>query len=54
MSCPKPAPTPLRDVVDGIPDRASSRPLWKYVLIATAFAAWVGALLTVYLVARPR
>ena len=40
---PPPIPEP-RDVVDGIPDRAARRPVWKYVLLAAAFAAWLGVL----------
>ena len=47
-----PGPEP-RDVVDGIPDRAARRPTWKYVLLASAFAAWVAVLVALYFVGRP-
>ncbi len=43
---PQPAPAlPPRDVVDGIPDRAARRPLWKYLVIALVFLAWLAFLL---------
>ena len=41
-------PPPARDVVDGIPYRAAHRPLWKYLLIALAFLAWLGILGLLY------
>jgi len=37
-------PEPV-DVVDGIPDRAAHRPMWKWVLIAAAFLAWLAFLI---------
>ena len=40
---PPPIPEP-RDVVDGIPDRAARRPVWKYVLLAVIFLAWMAFL----------
>lgn len=49
-AAPKPAapekksPTPI-DVVEGIPDRSATRPLWKYLLIAGVFLAWIGFLI---------
>jgi|GEM_PF-1735267 len=39
----RPAPQPV-DVVDGVPDRAPSRPLWKLLLLAGIFLAWVAFL----------
>ena len=33
------------DVVDGIPDRSRSRPLWKYAALAMLFLSWVGFLI---------
>lgn len=39
----KKQPLPI-DVVEGIPDRSTSRPLWKYLLIAVMFLAWIGFL----------
>lgn len=32
------------DSVDGIPDRAAQRPMWKYVLIAAIFLGWLAFL----------
>jgi len=43
---------PPRDVVDGIPNRASRRPLWKYLLVAAAFVGWLGVLGVLYLLGR--
>jgi hypothetical protein len=40
-----PQPTEPRDVIDGIPDRAASRPVWKYVLIGMIFLAWLAFLI---------
>lgn len=34
-----------RDVVDGIPDRAARRPLWKFIAIAVVFLSWVAFLI---------
>lgn len=46
MSQNQKAATPAQpiDVVDGIADRSSHRAAWKYVLLATAFLAWVAVL----------
>jgi hypothetical protein len=41
-------PPPL-DVVDGIPDRSSTRPAWKYVLMAAAFLGWLAFLVYCWL-----
>lgn len=49
----QPEPPIARDVVDGIPDRAVSRPAWKYVLLAIAFLAWLGVLVGLYYWGRP-
>lgn len=40
-----PVAAPPVNVVDGIPDRASHRPAWKYVLIVLIFLAWLAFLL---------
>ncbi len=47
-------PTPLtpKDVIDGIADRIANRPLWKYLLVAAVFVAWLGVLITLYLLGR--
>jgi hypothetical protein len=42
-----------RDVVDGIPDRSVSPRLWKYVLLACVFVAWVSFLLICLFVGSP-
>lgn len=34
-----------RDVIDGIPDRAAKRPLWKFIAIAVVFLCWVAFLI---------
>ena len=47
----RPSPLP-RDVVDGIPDRAARRPLWKYLLVAAAFVGWLGVLGGMYVLGR--
>ena len=39
----RPAPEPV-NMVDGIPDRSEHPAVWKYVLIAMLFAAWVAFL----------
>ena len=41
-------PPPV-NLVDGIPDRSSRRPLWKYVLLAAAFLAWAAVLVCINL-----
>jgi len=46
----KPAPTHRRppapvNVVDGMPDRSERPRLWKYLLLAGVFAAWIGFLI---------
>lgn len=45
-------PQPV-DVIDGIPNRSAHRPLWKYLLVAAAFLAWCGILVTLFLLGRP-
>jgi len=40
-----PAITLPVDVVDGIPDRAAKRPIWKYLVLLAIFLAWVGFLI---------
>jgi len=37
-------PEPV-NVVDGIPDRRERTPVWKYVLIAVVFLAWLAFLI---------
>ena len=42
----KPADPPQpRDVVDGIPDRSSRRPAWKYIVLAAIFLGWLALLI---------
>ena len=41
---PAPPPQPV-DVVDGIPDRSSSRRSWKYLLLAAIFVFWMAFLI---------
>lgn len=36
---------PPVDIVDGIPDRAARRPLWKYIVLLVIFLAWVAFLI---------
>jgi len=45
---PQTPPAPV-DVVDGIPDRASRRPAWKYVAIVAVFLVWLAALVYIQL-----
>ncbi len=40
---PPPAPAPV-NLVDGVPDRSPRRHIWKYVLLAVIFLAWVAFL----------
>jgi len=37
-------PQPI-DVDDGIPDRSSHRPAWKYLLVALIFLVWLAFLI---------
>jgi hypothetical protein len=49
MADPSPsAPVKPIDVVDGIPNRSPNRPLWKYLLVAVGFLAWLGVLAMLY------
>ena len=48
-----PAPPEPLDVVDGIPDRSSRRPPWKYVLIATIFIGWICFMVICAIVGAP-
>ncbi len=52
MAVQRRCPPEPRDVVDGMPDRAANRPLWKYLLIAGVFVAWLGVLAIMHLLAR--
>ena len=36
---------PPVDVVDGIPDRAKNRPVWKLTLIVVIFMVWMAFLI---------
>lgn len=40
-----PQPTQPRDVVDGIPDRAANRPVWKYLLVGMIILVWLAFLI---------
>ena len=40
---PNDIPDPV-DVVDGIPDRSADRSVWKYVVMAAVFSAWLAFL----------
>ncbi len=39
-----PAPPEPLDMVDGIPDRAATRPVWKLILIVAIFLVWMAFL----------
>lgn len=39
--------SPPIDVVNGVPDHAPTTPLWKYLLLAGLFLAWVAVLILV-------
>jgi hypothetical protein len=45
----KPSIPPPIDVDGGIPDRASHRPPWKYLLVALIFLVWLAFLLYCWL-----
>ena len=47
-----PLPPQPVDVVDGIPDRSRSTGVWKYVIIAMIFAAWMALLVYCQLAGR--
>ncbi len=47
-----PTPPTPKDVIDGIADRSANRPLWKYLLVAAVFVAWLGVLVTLFLLGR--
>jgi uncharacterized membrane-anchored protein len=40
----RPIPEPI-DMDDGIPDRSSHRPAWKYLLVALIFLVWLAFLI---------
>ena len=40
-----PTPKPPVDIDQGIPDRASRRPAWKYIVLLVIFLAWVAVLI---------
>lgn len=44
-------PEPV-NVVDGIPDRAAHRPLWKYLVLVGVFLAWLGVLIGLFLAGK--
>ncbi|MCY2929928.1 MAG: hypothetical protein NTV86_10620 [Planctomycetota bacterium] len=44
----RPAPAPF----EGVPDHASTAPMWKYVLLVGLFAAWVAFLVLVQVLGR--
>ena len=46
------APEPV-DVVNGIPDRSASRPLWAYIVLALIFLGWLAFLVTCGIVGAP-
>ncbi len=46
-------PKPV-DVVDDIPDRTPRRPLWRYILLAVVFMAWVAFLIYVAAAGSPK
>ena len=48
----EPAAEPV-DLVEGIPDRAVRPALWKYVLIAAIFLAWLAFLIYCQTAAAP-
>ena len=49
---PPPPPEPI-DVVEGIPDRQSNPPRWKYLVLAGMFAAWIAFMLYCELAGAP-
>ncbi len=49
-ACPQaPPPPPPVDVVDGIPDCAASRPMWRWLLMGVLIAGWLAFLVTCWL-----
>jgi hypothetical protein len=52
MAEPNSAPPRPCDAADGIPDRAARRPAWKYILLATLFAAWIAVLVGLFVWGR--
>ena len=50
----QPRPSDPVNVADGIPDRSEHCRLWKYLLLAAIFAAWIAFLVYCQVTAAPQ